>query len=602
MVSPEAPDESVIESTDDDAPGSPSWRGCLQRVPLSLVVGLGVLLLINAWWLERFRAGYPLSIDEAGYLTMGLVDAAGLRTGGLTGLWNAVQSSKLQAPLGPLATVPFHLLFGTSTADGFALSLVLFVVLGILTYVLARTVMSRGWSVLAALTVCAAPMVTLNARDFLLALPLAVTFTAAIWAVARSGGMAKTGWALAAGVLLGAATLSRTMGLGFVAGPVVAAAVQAGVLRPIVRRMVGLAVLVVSGVAVAITWYARSFPTVWQYLNGKGPYFSPGGPKGHGATRALWLVALHGLALQALYLPLTVGLAICLAAGIVAVIDRWLHRPSAGRRVPGPSTMQRIRGAVRAPWFVPVVCLLEAGAVLAVSHQSEDQWLPVIPVLTVCAVGGLSKLRWPGVRRVVAGYLVVVMVVNTVMMSDTVSWLTVERSVNVPVIGSVPVFDGQGDLRAYLYGSDQPVGAWTSPAPPPAKEWLPFNSQVAAWIADFGNAHHFTPVVTFASRDKLFNTNTLQLESQATLRHLIPSLQLLATLNGVTEDSYRAQLTDPAYGEPNLLITVAPDAAEYKPQLDQQVVARAAASVGFVPVHSLTLPDGRHGEIWWRPS
>jgi len=148
MVSPEAPDESVIESTDDDAPGSPSWRGCLQRVPLSLVVGLGVLLLINAWWLERFRAGYPLSIDEAGYLTMGLVDAAGLRTGGLTGLWNAVQSSKLQAPLGPLATVPFHLLFGTSTADGFALSLVLFVVLGILTYVLARTVMSRGWSAL----------------------------------------------------------------------------------------------------------------------------------------------------------------------------------------------------------------------------------------------------------------------------------------------------------------------------------------------------------------------------------------------------------------------------------------------------------------------
>ena len=590
---------------DGGGPGT-VWRSAtarLRSVPPSLVVGLGVLFVVDAWWLDRFRTGYPVAIDEAGYMTMGMVDASGLRTGGPAGLWHAVLGSKLQAPLGPALTVPFHLLFGASLADGYALSLVLMVVLGILTYTLARSLMSQRWSVLAALTVAASPGVTANAREFYLALPLAVMFTASVWALVRSGGLTRTGWAVASGVFLGLATVSRTMGLAFVAGPVAAAVLQAGILRPARRRVLGAALLVVVGTAVAAVWYRGSFSTVWPYLHGQGRFFTVAPTHGTGgsggARRPLWEVALHDLVLQDLFVPLFLGLLVCFAVGAVALLDRRRHQGSG----PGPAgehpRMAWVRRQVGAPGFVPAVCLLEGWAALSVSGQSVWQWVPLLPVLVVCATASVARVRWTGVRWAVGGYLALLIVLNTVMGSDTVGWLTRPVSVTVPLLGSSYVVDGETEVRTLLRKEGSPVGSPTAPLPAVDRGWLDTSREVADLILAEADRRGVVPVVAFASRDRLFNTNTVQLEAEIGAGRDIPTGQLLATLPGDTVAAYRAQLTEPQYGEPNVLVTVDASADEYQPQVTQAKAEQAATSVGFVPVDDFTLPDGRHGRIWW---
>ena len=568
----------------------------LRSAPPSLVVGLGVLFAVDAWWLDRFRSGYPVAIDEAGYMTMGLVDASGLRTGGPAGLWHAVLGSKLQAPLGPALTVPFHLLFGASLADGYALSLVLMVVLGILTYAVARQLMSQRWSVLAALTVAASPGVTANAREFYLALPLAVMFTASVWALMRSEGLTLTGWAVVSGAFLGLATVSRTMGLAFVAGPVAAAVLQAAMLRPTRRRALGAALLVLVGTAVAAVWYVGSFSTVWPYLNERGPYFTDTPTHGSGAARR----AVDDLVHQNLYVPLLLGLVACVAVGAVAVLDRRRHRRPVSRPAREHRLLVWVRRQVGAPGFVPVVCLVEGWVVLSLSGPATWQWVPMLPLLVVCATACVARVRWTGVRWAVGGYLAAVIILNTVMGSDTVAWLTRPASVTLPLLGPTFVVNGETEVRALVRKEGSPVGSPTAPLPSIDRGWLGTSREVASLVLAEGDHRGVTPVVAFASRDRLFNSNTVQLEAEIGLGRDIPTAQLLATRPGDTVAAYRAQLTEPQYGDPNALVTVDASPDEYRPQVTQALAEQAATSLGFAPVAGFVLPDGRHGQLWWR--
>lgn len=107
-------------------------------------------------------------------------------------------------------------------------------------------------------------------------------------------------------------------------------------------------------------------------------------------------------------------------------------------------------------------------------------------------------------------------------------------------------------------------------------------------------------MVAFASRDRLFNTNTMQFEGEIAYGRDIATSQLLATVGGDSVAAYRAQLVDPTYGEPNVLVTVDASPDEYRPQVTQGYAEEAAASVGFVPVDTFSLPDGRQGRISWR--
>jgi hypothetical protein len=249
----------------------PSWyrrlRVGTRRASMLWLGGASVALLsINIWWLQHFSSGYPLNIDEAEYLNAGFVDANGLSHGGLSGLWNAVQGEHLGAPLAPLLTLPFHLVFGWSLQDAFALSLVLWLALMWLTYALALRLTTPGWALLAALLVGTAPGIINDARDFLFALPLAVMLTGAVWALMCSKGLSRTRWCVVAGIFLGCVPLSRTMGLAYLPAPIAAAVFQA-VFQPGLRRrrLLNLAAMAVAGLAASrfLASVPSGGPTGW---------------------------------------------------------------------------------------------------------------------------------------------------------------------------------------------------------------------------------------------------------------------------------------------------------------------------------------------------
>ena len=104
----------------------PDLRSPLRRVgtflwswPRAVVAATIVgLVATNVVWLWRFPYGFPLGIDEAGYLATALNYTAAFESGGIMGLWDAFMHPSPQAPLVPLLTVPFQLLFGYGIFPG----------------------------------------------------------------------------------------------------------------------------------------------------------------------------------------------------------------------------------------------------------------------------------------------------------------------------------------------------------------------------------------------------------------------------------------------------------------------------------------------------
>jgi hypothetical protein len=377
---------------------------------------------------------------------------------------------------------------------------------------------------------------------------------------------------------------------------VAAAVLQAGILRPAGRRVLGAALLVLVGTAVAAVWYVGSFSTVWPYLNERGPYFTDTPTRGPSAARR----AIDDLIHQNLYVPLFLGLVACFAVGAVAILERRRHRGPNQDPAREHPRLGWLRRQVGAPGFVPAICLVEGWAVLSVSGPATWQWIPMLPLLVVCATACVARVRWTGVRWAVGGYLAAVIVLNTVMSSDTVAWLTRPASVTLPLLGPTLVVNGETEVRALVRKEGSPVGSPTAPLPAVDRDWLGTSREVAALILAEADHRGVTPVVAFASRDRLFNTNTVQLEAEIGLGRDIPTSQLLSTRPGDTVAAYRAQLTEPQYGDPNALVTVDASPDEYRPQVTQEMAIQAATSVGFVPVAGFALPDGRHGQLWWR--
>ncbi len=76
------------------------WRSASERQRwLFVVAGFALILAAaNIWWVSVYRHGYPLSIDEAGYTTFGVIDFLAFKNGGLSDWWQATQSTPPTRP------------------------------------------------------------------------------------------------------------------------------------------------------------------------------------------------------------------------------------------------------------------------------------------------------------------------------------------------------------------------------------------------------------------------------------------------------------------------------------------------------------------------
>jgi predicted membrane-bound mannosyltransferase len=230
--------EVTVHETSEIAPQRLAWaRTAVALVALIVLV----TLVIHIVWLVRFRQGYVPEFDESGYMQFSLSNFDALHDEGLWVFAKTVGGRGTFGPLLPFVASLAYPIVGRGVFGGLLVLPLFFAGLVGAAFALTRQLVSDSWAVLAALAVAATPAITDYARLFHFALPATACMTAALWALLRSDGLRRAGWAVAFGLFVALTLLARTMTVAYLPGLVLAAGAQflvgATVLRVRIRNL-----------------------------------------------------------------------------------------------------------------------------------------------------------------------------------------------------------------------------------------------------------------------------------------------------------------------------------------------------------------------------
>jgi hypothetical protein len=551
-----------------------------------------VLTGVNLWWLWHIRSGYPLNVDEAGYVTMALNDTIGLRAEGFLGLARAFLLQGWYAPLVPLLTVPAYLIFGDQILPSFVPVQAFFVLLVLATYGLGKRLASPGMGLVMASVVAASPGITEYARMYHFAVPSAALYTAAAYALLRSEGISNRPWALVWGLLLGLIALTRTVMLAFVPGLVIAAVLLVVMNQQRRAHAFNLGLGLVVAAATAGIWYWKNLGLVLEYLfsfgYGKNSEF-------YGVARSatspdFWLMRLVSLVAEGFYLPFAALLIVALVSGLAAMV--YLR---ATTRIPVRVWSQR-----RTEMLVLLTMFAQGYLVLTSSRNSGSGFiLLLLPLAVVFALVALCQVPSRFWKALLTASLILVAAINIGMELPQFPGLAEPRSVSIPGFGRFEITDGRADIQKVLAESGYDAGAPASGAPAMHTGWMRADEQVASFLREFAAAHDRRPIVWFASRDPFFNTNSVELAGLIHLSEYLPMGQLSAVTRGDRADAYRAAIAMAGSSQPNFMVASDPGEAEFGPRITQAYAEEAAQSLGYNLVKRFALPDGREVRIWW---
>ena len=564
------------------------------RALLVVVGALAVAIALDWSWLDRFRDGYVVDIDEAGYVATAFDLSSALGDGALSDFHDRFQHhGPAAAPLVPTLTTPIHLVLGEGIMQSYLVQSLLLILLAACVWGISRRFVSPGWAALAVIVVLGTPELIDYARTYHLVLAPTALFAASLYALLRSERLQHRSWALAWGAAMGLAALARTMVVGFLPGLVLAAVVGAWTARePRRERLVNLSLGLALSVALAALWWLENWRDVLDYLAGGGfgdalrENREPDAPaRGPSALLTQELTDV----LNTLYVPLALVLGIALVAGGIA----WRRRTPPGTR----DRIVRFARSEAALLAIPSI----AGFVvlLAVKTPGTGFSLPLLPPLVVLAVAGIARMPRGAPRAALATALTGLAIFNTAVKSGHFEGISGRVAVDPPRLAEWVVTDGQGVIQRYVtgtadYGETDP----TEPLAPVHRRWLPYSADLAQWLLGYAKAHGRRPIAMFGELDLLHNTNTLALGAQLRDRRLVTG-RLLAIRYGDSVAAYRRQLEEPEFGQPNFLILTEPPPRRVARPVSPERAAAAARALGFEPVRSLRLPDGRRGKVLW---
>jgi hypothetical protein len=197
--------------------------------------------------------------------------------------------------------------------------------------------------------------------------------------------------------------------------------------------------------------------------------------------------------------------------------------------------------------------------------------------------------------RPVVAVLLAVAAFNLVTTSDFSAALAEHREVSVAGL-SAPLTDGQPPV----------VGAIRDQVPGPQlgfasreRRWLLFDRDLAHYILDYARSRGRGPVVAFASRHRLLNTNSVGLAALLWWGKDIAFAQLSGDLGADTPAAYAGYLSAPEHGQPNVLLTTNDTRGDFPPVVTQPYAEQAARGLGFHLIRTTTQPDGRRLRLWW---
>jgi 4-amino-4-deoxy-L-arabinose transferase-like glycosyltransferase len=559
------------------------------RTAGALVAGIVlVTLVLHFVWLVRFRRDYLTEWDESGYMQFSLSNFDALHDQGLWTFAKTVAGRETFGPLLPFVASLAYPIVGRGVFGGLLVLPLFFAGLVGATFALARQVVSNSWAVVAALAVAAIPAVTDYARLFHFALPASACMTAALWALVRSNGLRRADWAVAFGVFVALTLLARTMTLAYIPGLALAAGTQFLVGAPELRvKIRNLGMAAGAAMLVAGPWYIRNARSVYDNLvgSGYGEGAEPFGTHYPVASWGYWTKELR-LDLSHLGVPLAGALLLSFAVALVFFVARR-------RRVVAPSLTQTTRAAA----VLALLLVVLEGYLVLTSTRNEGTgfalpWLPALVVLGVTAAAGIPARA---LRVAVAGVLVVVSLGAVLSKSGWVEPLADVRTVSVPGLGSVMVTDGRGIIQLEVESAGYDIDPVTQPLPDMHRGWLPFARDVVGWSMRRAEQRGEPLNLMLGTDDLIFGNSRLILAAQLWFHRWLPVDYLHPYPDGDTATAYRRQLLSPL--RVNALITGEP--SPYS-AITRRKVEAAARSLGFLPVKSFTMPDGRKIWIWWR--
>lgn len=553
------------------------------------VAGIALLLAaLNLWWVFTFRGGYPFEVDEAGYTAFGLVNYLALDRGGIDAWWDAVQAQSTFAPLIPAMTsllVWIH----PGVLNGFAVLTGFMVLLAMATYGIGSRLAGPKLGALAAVATATLPGTFVFSRVYVYALPVATLLACAVYALLRSDGLRSRRWAIACGLALGLMLLSRTMAIVFVPG-VLLAAVLAAVIRSqddLGHRLLNGALLVLTAVAVAATWYVRNLSSVVDYLTNYGYgnqakfYGEQHGLVSWGRFRSVG----EKIVGEDLFLPLALLILAALTALLVVVVKQLKPRDS--RR-------ERLRSLARSDAVVPALVVIVGYAALMSSRNGGNGFtIPLSVLLPPIAVLALRRFPKAAVPALVA--FVSIAALNTVSTATVWSDASHTRSVSIPgFASSFPVTKGVPKaifrIRAQVDGPETVFGDED-------EEWSEASDRVADELRKLHGPHGEAPTVAFASRSRVLSSNAVQMASLLKFQEGLAVIQLEAEPNNTTA-TYARQLRNPSFGTATVMVSIVPNTNDFPPVVSQRKAAVAARRTGLEKVARLRLPDGRRLFLW----
>jgi Dolichyl-phosphate-mannose-protein mannosyltransferase len=570
--------------------GAASRRLAWARTAGVLVAGIVcVLVVLHVVWLVRFRRGYVTEWDESGYLQFSLSNFDALHDQGLWTFAKTVGGRGTFGPLLPFVTSLAYPVVGRGIFGSLLVLPLFFAGLVGATFGLARRLVSDSWAVVAALAVAAMPAVTDYTRLFHFALPATACMTAALWALVRSDGLQRPGWAAAFGLFVALTLLSRTMTVAYIPGFALAAGTAFLVGSPELRvRLRNLAIALATTWVVAGPWYVRNAHSVHDALVGSG-YGEGATPFGHHYSIASWGYWTKELRLDLSYmwLPLAAAVLLCFGVALAYLVARHPPLIRAGR----PRSVQ-------AAAVLALVLVVLEGYLALTSSRNEGTGFPLpwLPALIILAVTAAASIPARTIRVALAAVLVIVSVVAVLSKSGWIEPLATVRTVSVPALGRVPVTDGRGLIQREVGGDGYSIRPLTQPLPAMHRQWLPLAREVLGWSLSRAERRGEALGLMLGLDDRIFANSRLTLAAQLWFHRYLPVDYLHSFPDGDTASSYSRQLLFP---QPKNALLIA-DPPPSGGTVTRSKVEAAARSLGFTPVKTFTMPDGRTIWIWWR--
>ena len=546
--------------------------GSARRDRLAVVGVAAVTFAFYLWWWYRNHEGVPWFIDEAGYLAYAIEHAQAARDSGVGGWFRSVWDQAPYAPLVPasssllLLVVDDPFLVAAVSMAAWAAALV------VATWFLGSTVLPHRWALGTAAVVAGLPTVLVLSGTYYFAVPAAACTAAGLACLVRSDWGVRLGWSAAAGVLFGAALLARTMVAGLLLGVVAAAAVVILTERTERgRRIRGLGVTAAGALLVAAPWYLAGLDAVADHLRAPAP--GNGGARGSNSGGAIRIKGMRDLRL--LIGDLLVPMAMLGAAVVVLAIARW-------RRGPRPTPTPARLGVVVAVMAV----------VLVVASEAAGQWLPVVPIAAVLAASVVAASS-VAVQRGFIAVVAVITIGNVVHASRLLDFRERPLAVDAGPLGRLFV----ADRRTLLEDQLTSLSGVKADELRPVQEFIDF--VVTETHAAASRAGEAPVLLVTGGADALLNTNVFVLTDEV----LFDGDLVVGAfpLEEISDDELEARLVDPAFGQPNAILTVEPSprAGPERAEAHDQLVAMLPR-VGFEAAGDHVLPDGRRATLWFR--